>query len=60
MSEDHGAQEAGQLPQGLDQKSQGDRELLKSERRRVRSWTVQNDIIGAAERNLDSTNPTEI
>ena len=32
--------------QGLDQRSYRDRESPKSERRRVRSWTVQNEMRG--------------
>ena len=55
-------------PHGLDQRSYRDRESPKSERRRVRSWTVQNEmksVLGrvsadAAERILDSANPREI
>ena len=59
MAEDHGAPEAGQLPRG--------RKETKSERRIVRSWTVQNEMkdvlgrvsAGAAGRILDSANPSE-
>ena len=40
MAEDHGAQEAGQLSWAWT------RESPKSEQRRVRGWTVQNEMRG--------------
>ena len=66
MAEHHGAPEAGQLP-GVWSRSRTDRESPKSERRRVRSWTVQNEMrvvlkrvsAGAAGRILDSANLRE-
>ena len=65
MAENHGAPEAGQLPRAW---TRGRREWPKSERRRVRSCTVQNEMrgvlgrvsAGAAVRILDSANPREI
>ena len=68
MAEDHGAPEAGQLPRVWTRGPRETRESPKSERRRVRSWTVQNEMrdvlgrvsAGAAERILDSANPREI
>ena len=67
MAEDHGAPEAGQLPR-VWTKGRKETESPKSERRRVRSWTVQNEMrsvlgrvsAGAAGRILDSANPREI
>ena len=54
--------------QGLDQRLYRDRESPKSERGRVRSWTVQNEMrgvlgrmsTGAERRILDYANPREI
>ena len=65
MEGDHGAPEAGQLSRVW---TRGRRETPKSERRRVLSWTVQNEMksvrgrmsAGAAGRILDSANPGEI
>ena len=67
MAEDHGAPEAGQLPRVWTRGCR-DRESPKSERRRVRGWTVQNEtksVLGrvstdAAGRILNSANPREI
>ena len=67
MAEDHGAPEVGQLPRAWT-RGRRDRESSKSERRRVRSWTVQNEMrdvlgrvsTGAAGRIFDSANPREI
>ena len=67
MAEDHGAPEAGKLPR-VWTRGRRDRESPKSERRRVRSWTVQNEMrgvlgrvsAGAAGSILDSVNPREI
>ena len=67
MTEDHGAPEAGQLPR-VWTRGRRDRQPPKSERCRVRSWTVQNEMrgvlrrvsAGAARRILDSANPREI
>ena len=64
MAEDHGAPKAGQLPRVWTR----DRRETESERRRVRSWTVQNEMrdvlgrvsTGAAGRILDSANPRDI
>ena len=67
MAEDHAAPEAGQLPKAWT-RGRRETESPKSERCRVRSWTVQNRMrsvlgqvsSGAAERILDSANPREI
>ena len=61
MAENYGAPEARKLPRSW---TRGRRESPKSERRRVRSWTVQNEMrdvlkrvsTGAARRILDSAN----
>ena len=67
MAEDHGAPEAGQLPR-VWTRGRKETESLHSERCRVCSWTVQNEMrdvlgrvsTGAARRILDSANPSEI
>ena len=63
MAENHGVPEAGQLPRGLDQRSQ----KVTKERaaQRVRSWIVQNEMRGLLDgcrrRCMnDSANPSEI
>ena len=47
MAEDHGAPEAEQLPRVW---TRSGRESPKSERRRIRSWTVQNEMRGVRRR----------
>ena len=67
MAENHGAPEAGQLSRAWT-RGRRERESPMSERRRVCSWTVQNDTrgvlgrvsAGAAGRILDSANPCKI
>ena len=67
MAEDHGAPDAGQLSRAWT-RGRRETESPKSERRRVRSWTVQNEMrgvlgrmsAGAAEKILDSANPRKI
>ena len=66
MAEDHEAPKAGQLPTAWI-RGRRETESPKSEQRRVRSWTMQNEMRGvlgqvstsAARRILDSSNPRE-
>ena len=68
MAEDHGAPEAGQFSRAYTRDRRKTRESPKSEGRRARSWTVQNEMrsvlrrvsAGAAGRILGSANPREI
>ena len=46
MTEDHGASEAGQLPRARTRGRTNTESRHKSEQRRVRSWTVKNEIKG--------------
>ena len=68
MAEDHGAPEAEQLPKAWTRDPRETESPPKRERRRVRSWTVHNEMRGvlgrvsasAAGRILNSANPREI
>ena len=68
MAEDHGAPEVGQLSRAWERGRRETENCHKSKRRRVRSWTVQNEMRGvlgrvsasAARRIFDFANSREI